>query len=651
VDRKSAKAVTQRKLRTNTDRVMFVQELWDRSNEWRQPWTSAWAMRFQFIFGQQWWRRDSDGFYEAVVKKQSHDRRETRNLLFNPLIVMVARETANDPRPRATPASSSEEDRNRARAAELILKSVWSASKMSSQNINYTLHRKVCGIGYMRVSVDFANESDAFPADASGEAGLRPYIDVIPPWEVFPQPGCSDVNKARWIIHSRIMHVDDVYEDFGKAVSPEPPRYEAHYGSFNNVRNVLHQDMVHVHELWMRPNAAHPDGLYIAVAGNELLEHGPLPAIGVPIVGVVNFERVGDPFGYTTTEDAIEVQRSININESILAEQRDTAAHGKWLAAKDSGFTPPTNAPAEVLTYLQGRVPPQFVQMPGPSESVVALGNRAREDLQAVLGVSDPAMGVAPASQSGRAFAFQAEEDAQKQAPSAKIQNEALKLVARKVLIAARTMSSDDYLREAVGPNNEHEIKAIKVSDIHIRDIDFEITQRLPLNRDARREVVVSMYQTGLISDPNEARSLLEFGDLAEAYGTDDLDRDRARHENDALMNGEAVVARPHEDHICHIDAHVRFMKQKEWYDAPEQIKQAFHAHVQQHVAALSGPSTQPPGAGGPMEPPSGPEVDTPELDIVEAGQGLPGNDALSQVPPTAAPTLEAAGMSNGAVS
>jgi hypothetical protein len=177
-----------------------------------------------------------------------------------------------------------------------------------------------------------------------------------------------------------------------------------------------------------------------------------------------------------------------------------------------------------------------------------------------------------------------------------------------------------------LGENAVSEAKSLDAANIRFEDVEFQIESSLPQNREARRQLVLQLAQMGLITR-EKALKMLEFGDIGDIYDGMDRDKERARNENDMIYDGGRVSASQHEDHASHLEAHIDSMKENKFYGAPENIKQAFMLHIQQHAAMLQGGAPPgPQGPGGPQGPP-GPEMGgvTPDVPAFQAGgAGLP---------------------------
>ena len=179
-----------------------------------------------------------------------------------------------------------------------------------------------------------------------------------------------------------------------------------------------------------------------------------------------------------------------------------------------------------------------------------------------------------------------------------------------------------------LGENAISEAKSLDAAKIRFEDVEFQIESSLPQNREARRQLVLQLAQMGLITR-EKALKMLEFGDIGDIYDGMDRNKERARNENDMIYDGDQVTASQHEDHAMHLESHIDSMKENKFYAAPENTKQAFMLHIQQHAAMLQGgapPGPGPQGPGGPGGPggPPGPEMGgmTPDVPAFQSGEG-----------------------------
>ena len=120
------------------------------------------------------------------------------------------------------------------------------------------------------------------------------------------------------------------------------------------------------------------------------------------------------------------------------------------------------------------------------------------------------------------------------------------------------------------------------------------------------------MFQIGVI-DARQFAKLMEMGDIDAVLGHHDLDKQRARKENQDLLEGQVGVM-PWEDHTVHIECHLTFMKQARFYTLPPAVQQLYMLHLQEHANYVN-------GSGGGSQPVSPQQTAGPQ------GQGSPQPD------------------------
>lgn len=116
-----------------------------------------------------------------------------------------------------------------------------------------------------------------------------------------------------------------------------------------------------------------------------------------------------------------------------------------------------------------------------------------------------------------------------------------------------------------------------------------------------------------------KARELMEFGDLEGIFHT--LDENLQKEENQMLLRPEyQVTVEPWDDHTIHAKIVTDFMKTKQYMELPQELKQKFIEHRQQHLDALSKEQEAQAtmqaraalAARGAMQPPPGPAAPAP---------------------------------------
>jgi len=106
----------------------------------------------------------------------------------------------------------------------------------------------------------------------------------------------------------------------------------------------------------------------------------------------------------------------------------------------------------------------------------------------------------------------------------------------------------------------------------------------LPPSRVARQEFVMQLWAARIIQDPRVVLRLLEFGNVEGLYEDLNLDIAQAQRENERLKNGDPnVVVEDFHNHEVHIYEHDKFRKTAEYEALPDEIKELFRRHVEEH--------------------------------------------------------------------
>ena len=635
--------------RTGEDPAAHVDSQFRRAESARSPLARDWYLNSAFIKGNQWYAVDGDARDVRPIPRRSWRKQVTVNGLMSIERAVVAKLTAQRPVPAVLPATNTDEDRSLARACERLIEyqfrkigwdvelTKWASNLFVTGSAWWKVYWNPEGGPTQELDEVVASEFGISEDDRVQKEGDL-VVESVSPFEIFVDPGAKKFEEARWLIHVHFMHVDEVYARWGVEVQGQRASSFGYdwIGVAGTVRDDA-ADMSMLKEYWERPSKDFPRGRRAVVAGDKVLEYevpkeGEEPIDKLPFVYCPFYPNNDGMYGVTPMNYARELQMNINQIFSLIVEQMALSAHGKWLIPKGSGVTKITSAPGEKIEYNPTHGPPQWVRGDPVSPNMMNLAGMFREAQQYVLGIHEASMGMsAGASQSGRSVLFQAEQDNTKLGPTLKCMRQALRILGRMMLETWRDNADFPLNYRILGENAVSEAKSLDAANIRFEDVEFQIESSLPQNREARRQLVLQLAQMGLITR-EKALKMLEFGDIGDIYDGMDRDKERARNENDMIYDGGQVSASQHEDHASHLEAHIDSMKENKFYGAPENIKQAFMLHIQQHAAMLQGgtpPGPGPQGPGGPQGPqgPPGPEMGgmTPDVPAFQAGgAGLP---------------------------
>jgi len=608
--------------RTGEDPVAYVDSQFTLAEEARSSLAREWLLNKTFIRGEQWYSRDDANGNLRPVMRRSWRKQVTVNGLFSIERVIVSKLTAQRPEPSVLPVNNTDEDRGIARACERLIKYHFRKIGWDLELTRWVSDLFSTGSAWWKVSWDpeggetrvvdpvIADELNLSDRDRRRKEGDLS-VEAVSPFEIFVDPGAKKMKDVRWLVHVHLIHIDEVYERWGEEVVPDSPSsFGFSWIDALDTQLELAENMVMIKEYWERPSKDFPGGRRILCAGGKVLEYekpeeDEPPIEKLPFVYCTFYPDTESFYGITPMRFARELQMNINQIYSLIIEQVTLAAHGKWLIPKGSGVTKITSAPGEKIEYNPTHGPPQWIRGDPVSPNMMNLTQMFREAQQYVLGLHEASLGMAGSSQSGRSVLFQSEQDNTKLGPTLKCIRQALREMGRLMLETWRDNADYELNYRIMGENAISEVKALEAGKIRFADIEFQIESSLPSNLEARRQLVLQLAQMGLI-DRERALRMLEFGDIADIMGGEDRDKERARNENDMMFAGQQVNAAQYEDQAAHLESHIETMKEQRFYAAPENIKQAFLLHIQQHAAMLQGGAPPQAGQGGPQGPPPG---------------------------------------------
>ena len=595
-----------------------------------------WLENKLFVRNEQWLQANdvadqstSVGF--TRLQKPTWKKQVTMNLLFDLRRVIVSRIVASQPTWSVIPASSDEEHRDVARVCEQLLKWFWRDSSMMVELIYFAIDMVETGGAFFKHAWDPSAgepiQADEGALEEMQADGIRakPKADRMTgdlmlrhtsSFEIFVDPSAKRLKDARWIAQYHSMHIDEVYERWGKRVMPQASA--ALTGTTFNPVVALNTPQLYatksctVLEYWERPSSTYKQGRYYVTASDQVMhKQDDLPGDDLPF-DYCPFDADPDMFyGTTPMSFAKTAQRELNQNLSMIVEGRNRSTYGFFLTDSGCHMSLPTGAPMEQVTYEGMAGKPDWIQPQPAAPQIYELNNVFRQMMQLIMGTNDASMGQSSGGDaSGRSIMFLTEEANTRLGPTMTLLQDFLKRMAVKMLNTWRD-NAHELTYQVIGENGASDIRAFDASKITFKGVDVSIDSALPQNKQARRDQILQFVQAGMIT-PQTGQKLMEMGDVEAMMGSADLDKQRARSENEKLYN-ERIMPEQHEDHAIHLETHLVEMKQERWYGAPESSKAMFREHLAQTIFFMQG-GAQPPQQGGEAPQGGGPVPQMPDV-------------------------------------
>lgn len=542
--------------------------------------------------------------------------------------------------PEAQHEDKDQESRMAAVAADHLAKALWqrhgphaSIKRVLPQFFSWLL---VSGSSYLAWWYD--DEAEVESPEGMVEGDVR--FGVPDPRTVFPDPSATEWDDMQWCFRETIMPASvarmrwpdaaDLIEDM--VIQPESslPSNAVMGGTPPNVfKTVPMPGMNIIREYFERPSREFYKGRYIITANaNGVVVHDS-EAEGLPYGDIpmrkADFSVIpGAFYGRALISDLRGPQKFRNELQSKALEHIRMMMWAKLMLPVECELE---EQPVK-WTTLHGEVVRYSESMPGVRPWVFQPGALPNHYNQEIIRLDFDMQEIASVHTSNVPMRGQPRRTAlearlqQEQDDMARIMlYEGVNIVLSDVLTGAIKLCRDRWDKKRivrVGAGDEATVMALSKADL---DGGFQITVRidpsLPFSRSERLELAFSLYDRGVFGEqgsPQATREFLRFADIewrAGAVRNDDLDREKARFENELLKRGTWCEPGKYDNDEAHLEEHAAFAKRWTLEPDPDWDSIRLHEdHMLLHEKRMAEkapplPSTlgQPP-VPGPVPPP-----------------------------------------------
>lgn len=573
----------------------------------------------------------------------------------------------NRPKPIVVPATSEYDDYMDAKLTQKALDYQWRRIRLEVKLRKALLWARNCSKGFWWYHWDPTKVARIFLQDP--QTGQKSYeerqlgdiaVEVGSPFEVLvADPGVADIGSQPEIMRVKLRMLDDVrqrYPEFADYMVAETAdhelfRFERNIALLNptgwaagNPTNYKSRDdsqgakkWVLVTEHFCRPSGKYPKGSYKVLVGDILVKNQDELPYGFddlenpfPVTEFADVQAEGQFWSSTVAEQAIDVQKQLNLQLSKAAEHIRQAAFPKLMVAKQHQLSKSawTTEAGEIIEYvaIPSVPPPQSIQMQAILGDVWRFTEQLDAEIDEIYQIWPSSEGSAAGATSGFQTNLLQEASDGVHAPDIR----GIELAVEEAALKLRRMMKLGYdvprLMAIVGPNYQPEVFEFSQENIdELADVQVEAGSALPTLKSARQETVMNLYNSGLMGDVNDpevkrrALSLLEMGSLEETFDIAKADENQARWENSQFaqwvpqpgppvpvtdpmtgapivdpMTGQPQVApgppvppvdNPHfwENHLIHYNVHTTWLKSPEGRSAPPTIRHYMILHVVLH--------------------------------------------------------------------
>lgn len=422
-------------------------------------------------------------------------------------------------------------------------------------------------------------------------------LDVVPPWEILPDPEARDLFSIRGLVHMQDMSRAAAFARFGEeaGLSEEDMKASSSIGSTMEAAlgTVLgstwsgptDRKYVQVQEFYELRSQKFPHGLYAVLIGGDLVKGGALPLRHnrIPYAPLRCLHRPGTIYPQSIVERLLPSAMAINDHFSNVHARAGWTTQVRLLAERGQGVEM-SDVPG-VMLYDKKR----GQEMPKPLDFGPG-GEDAMNVIDRLTGHSDEVSFAAGVLQ-GKAETESARHDAlleeRANLPLKMMVEDNAQTLYQVGVLLLETMKlfyPDNRIIQCFGPNGITEARAYKLSQLGGGD-DMILSAIKDLGRSlaSRRAEVMEMAKAGVFQDPRLMK-------LAEIGGDGVLYADRKRHESiatreNAMSRADRPMPQPmpFQDHAVHLETHGQLYDEYQMTFGPEHPKTQ---EVLQHMFA-----------------------------------------------------------------
>lgn len=589
-------------------------ELFSKSQKDRQPFERVWWTNMAFYFGRHYarWSTTSGISSSGLLSEPKAPPWRVR-LISNKIRPLIrgelAKITQEKPQPFVIPASSEDQDRIAAQAAEAIYNHIVEElyyNKILRQACFWAL---ICGSAFLK---DYWDESST---DSSGNPG-KICLERISPFHIYvPDLAEEDIERQAFVIHASMKPLTTVKAMYGKNAknlkveSTAKDQAETKYRSAMGLRdqNASNNDVL-VKEIWIKPNHEHPKGLFAVWANDTFLvepTEWPYEYKDYPFTKIDHIPT-GRFYGDSTIVDLIPLQKEYNKTRSQIIESKNRMARPQLIAPRGSiKSSKITSEPGLIIEYQPGFDPPQPLVMQNLPSYVIQEQDRIQKDMDDISAQHEVSKGQAPPGvEAATAISFLQEQDDAKFSHTVDSIEAATAKVGRHFLYLVKQFWAAPRQVKVMGSSGFIEAQALRGADLGNNvDLRVQAGSAAPRSRAAKQAFLMELGKLGWV-DPNLLLKHLEMGETEKLHEEIQIDMRHAQRENvrmrmiseqwqqQAMMTGmqmppPQMPVNTWDNHQMHIAEHNMFRKTEEFEMLPPEAKMMWEQHVNVHQQYL----------------------------------------------------------------
>jgi hypothetical protein len=567
------------------------------------------------------------------------------NIVDNKILPAVNNDVAVATKSTATfdivPTTTTQEDEATAKVASQLVKYLQRINGRTLSRDAAVMWYDIAGVGWRKCYWDDKARvvgRNPKPGEEGHNPELQPLdpvfqgevvIEHVPNTELIYDFRVKDVNKLEWIIHAKTITMSEVKTrwgtDFAALVNPTESidvlndniGFEANVmRDFNSMANGIMQanmreavqysddELIKYYEFWHKPNASMPLGAYVVMVGDRLAENKPFPLEDyrhgeLPFIPAAPMALSGiAPRAVSRITQARPLQREYNRLRSMVADGLDAMGNSVIMVPAGSKveYKRLSNTHGNIIEY-EGPMKPTRepgVQIPG---AVFAYLQEVRRGIDEVFAFPDVSRGQTTSSSPDSARGLQLLQDASHTQLGPMVHGfdqSDEKLVNQAIALGLRFYKN--RLLPIVGEDNSWTLFRINPEEVTGRvNVIVRTGSSLPLNKALEADRAFTVWQSGLLGDPNspEVRNYvikqMDLGGIDNILANNAKQKDFAQkefitaeqmvqqmppipagfnaQEAEALMSQYLFVPPPNafDNHMVHAGQHTDFILDNYW--------------------------------------------------------------------------------------
>lgn len=510
---------------------------------------------------------------------------------------VIAKLTKDAPVPETRPVSDNDNDVGAARVGTRILAHECDRMEWRTRLQKFMFLPAIYGYGYRHIWWDpdagdhVGDDDDAKEGENAALFQGEVCMEDVPADQLIVEPSADTMEAATWCIRTSVITTEAAWEkwDVGLEGGAQRSLSSQIYSIGVSDPAKTNAEWVEIHQLWMKPCKAAPNGVVVTWSGQTIIEnkkfpydHGELPFVQCDLLPGIDRRE-----GRTFVNDLIPLQTDYNDNLSRMATIRRQLVPKYIFAVGQVDPQRITNR-VEPMAYMPGVASERpHLEMPNAqwAQQFNEGANRDDVDMGDRAGINEASKGQTAASAPAAGIMALQDADDTKLNISATQLAQFIANQGRQILLLCKQYWDEERVVRVWSDENEIEAYRYSGADIDERlDVHVSTESALPRSKAARVQLIMELQarMPGLL-DPQTFMNMLDLPGTDLITKSLDIDTRKQLRENSQLLRGEEPQIKPYDNHVIHIKVINDFRKSIDYENLPIEDQARFDAHAAVH--------------------------------------------------------------------